>query len=171
MGYIRDLRPYRLYIDGVAYNIFKIHTLQKCIQNRPSTLRGQDKQLFVFWPLIKTGICHFWVLFDHLWVLFDHFWSFRIFETFRSYQNCLISVNQVRCKNTPEFSKFLDFHFCESFGYLSKLPKLLMECSPLWGSTQKTKFGKWLFPHPYFSFRLNVLKKNRTFVIPFQTPI
>ena len=29
----------------------QIHTFQKCIQNRPSTLRGWDKQLFLFWPL------------------------------------------------------------------------------------------------------------------------
>ena len=31
----------------------QIHTVQKHTQNRPSTLRGQDKWLFVFWQLFE----------------------------------------------------------------------------------------------------------------------
>ena len=43
--------------------IGQIHTFQKCIQNCLSTLRGRDKQLFVFWQnnseLCMTGLLTF----------------------------------------------------------------------------------------------------------------
>ena len=69
------------YMDGrCLYG--QIHTFQKCIQNRPSTLRSREKQLFVFWPLIKS-ICHFWVLFDHF---------FRVLELQNIYGTYVDSV-------------------------------------------------------------------------------
>ena len=44
---------------------------------------------------------------------------------------------EVRNGNTPEFLKFLEVHFCKSFGKLLKLSKLLAERSALGKSDPK----------------------------------
>ena len=52
-------KPYRNYQNNWNFWTFpkilkigQIHKFQKCIQNRPSTLRGQDKQLFLFFEWV-----------------------------------------------------------------------------------------------------------------------
>ena len=61
----------------------------------------------------------------------------NIFGKKSDYQNKLISGIDTDTKNVPEFLKFLDLHFHESFGILMELSKLLTERSPLisilWG--------------------------------------
>ena len=57
----------------------------------------------------------------------------KIFVTFLGYQKGTPVVKEVRFGNVPEFS---DVHFCESFGYLVELSKLLTERIALY----KTKY-------------------------------
>ena len=56
------------YTDVAYISVYKIYTFQKCIQNRPSTLRGQDKQLFVFWPFSVYDRGHLYGRTSPIWM-------------------------------------------------------------------------------------------------------
>ena len=80
-----------------------------------------DQNFWHFWPFLKFSVIFKILVLPKILIYRN---SFGTFGTYQKWPTFGLSVS---VESVPEFSKFLDVHFWESFGYLAELSKLLTE--------------------------------------------